>query len=58
MRDDFAHARVQGDLQDLLKVLQIDSPGRLQPEVVTGAGFRHRFILVTALEAAHREVLD
>ena len=58
MRDDFAHARVEGDLQDLLIVFQIDTSGRLQPEVVTGAGFRHRFVLVTALQAAHREVFD
>ena len=58
MRDDFAHARIQGDLQDRLEVLQIDSPGRLQPEVVTGAGFRHRLVFVTAFQAAHREVLD
>ena len=58
MRDDFAHARVEGDLQDLLIVFQIDTSGWLQPEVVTGAGFRHRFVLVTALQAAHREVFD
>ncbi len=58
MRDDFAHARVEGDLQDLLIVFQIDTSGRLEPEVVTGAGFRHRFVLVTALQATHREVFD
>ncbi len=58
MRDDLADTCVQGDLQDLLVVFQIDTAGRLQPEVVTGAGFRHRFVFVTALQATHWEVFD
>lgn len=58
MRDDLAHARVEGDLQDRLKVFQIDPTGRFQPEVVTGAGFRYRLVFVTTLKAAHREVFD
>ena len=58
MRDDFAHPGIEGDLQDLAVVFQIDTAGRLQPEIVRGAGFGHRVELVAVLQAAHREVFD
>ena len=58
MRNDFTHARIKGDLQDRFIVLQIDPTGRLQPEIVTGAGFRHCLVFVPTRQASHREVFD
>ena len=39
MRDDFAYPGIEGDFQDLAVVFQIDTAGRLEPEIVRGAGF-------------------
>ena len=58
MRDDFTHAGIQGDFQDLAVVFQIDTAGRFQPEIVRGAGFGDGFKLGAVLQAAHREVFD
>ena len=58
MRDDFAHPGIEGDFQDLAVVFQIDTAGRLEPEIVRGAGFGDGFEFGAVLQAAHREVFD
>ena len=58
MRDDFAYPGIEGDFQDLAVVFQIDTAGRLEPEIVRSAGFGDGFKLGAVLQAAHREVFD
>ena len=58
MRNNFADARVQRDLQNFTVVFQIDAAGRLQPEIMAGAGLCHCDELIAVFQAPHREVFD
>ena len=52
MRDDFAHPGIESDFQDLAVVVQIDTAGRFQPEIVRSAGFGDGFEFGAVLQAA------
>ena len=58
MGDNFANSSIQRNFQDFAVVVEVNTAGWLQPEIMTCAGFSYCNKLIAMLQTAHREVFN